>query len=147
MSLVSVGFFSLLGNEQQLVKEEERSLVFGPLQAKRSFQDQLSVTDEVRALPVGQQTLDFLREAPNRTKMRKVKADRQIFKQNTEVFAADLTKNIQTDLRQKTHKIGLKHCSSGWQPFKQEFYFYKTTSTVAKALIYKNESTELKHMI
>lgn len=75
MSLVCVGFFSLLGNEQQLVKEEERSLILGSLQAKRSFEDQLSITNEIRALPVGQQTLDFLREEPNCMKMREVKTD------------------------------------------------------------------------
>lgn len=33
-------------------------------------------------------------------KMREVKNDRQIFKQNIEVFAADLTTNIKTDLFQ-----------------------------------------------
>lgn len=73
MSLVCVGFFSLLGNEQQLVKEEECSFIFGSLQAKRSFQDQLSITNEIRAFPVGQETLDFLRKAPNCMKMREVK--------------------------------------------------------------------------
>lgn len=69
MSLVRVGFFSFLGNEQQLVKEEERALILGSLQAKRSFKDQLSVTNQIGALPVGQQTLDFLWEAPNGTKI------------------------------------------------------------------------------
>lgn len=100
MSLVCVGFFSFLGNEQQLVKEEKCSFIFGSLQAKRSFEHQLSITNEIRALPVGQQTLDFLREAPNCMKIREVKIDRQIFKQNIEVFAADLTKNVKTDLSQ-----------------------------------------------
>ena len=69
VSLVCVGFFSLLGNEQQLVKEKECSFIFGSLQAKCSFEDQLSITNEIRALPVGQQTLDFLKEAPNCIKM------------------------------------------------------------------------------
>lgn len=62
VSLVCVGFLSFLGNEQQLVKEEERSLILGSLQAKRSFEDQLSIANKIRALPVGQQTLDFLSE-------------------------------------------------------------------------------------
>lgn len=70
MSLVCVGFFSLLSNEQQLVKEEEGSFIFGSLQAKCSFEDQLSITNEIRALPVGQQTLDFLRNAAKYMKMR-----------------------------------------------------------------------------
>lgn len=33
-------------------------------------------------------------------KIREVKIDKQIFKQNIEVFAADLTKNVKTDLSQ-----------------------------------------------
>lgn len=104
VSLVCVGFFSLLGNEQQLVKEEECSFIFGSLQAKCSFEDQLSITNEIRALPVGQQTLNFLREAPNCLKMREVKIDDgQIFKQNIEVVAADLPKNIKTHLFQTTN--------------------------------------------
>lgn len=70
VSFVREGFFSFLGNEQQLVEEEERSFIFGSLQTKCSFKDQLSVANQIRALPVGQQTLDFLREAPNCMKMR-----------------------------------------------------------------------------
>lgn len=64
VSLVRVGFFSFLGNEQKLVKQEESSLVFGSLQTKRSFKNQLSVADKIRALPVSQQALDFLQKAP-----------------------------------------------------------------------------------
>lgn len=48
--------------------------------------------------------------------------DGQIFTKNVEVFAADLTKNIKTDLFQtKDAQNGLKECSNGWHPFKQEF--------------------------
>lgn len=65
VSLVRVGFFSFLGNEQKLVKQEEGSLVFSSLQTKCSFKNQLSVADQIRALPVGQQALDFLKKAPN----------------------------------------------------------------------------------
>lgn len=63
VSLVRVGFFSFLGYEQKLVKQEESSLVFGSLQTKRSFENQLTVADQIRALPVGQQALDFLQKA------------------------------------------------------------------------------------
>lgn len=63
VSLVRVGFFSFLGDEQKLVEQEEGSLVLGSLQTKRPFKDQLSVADQIRALPVGQQALDFLQEA------------------------------------------------------------------------------------
>lgn len=73
VSLVRVGFFSFLGNEQQLVKEEERSLIFGSLQAKCPFKDQLAITNQIGALPVGQQTLNFLQEASNCIRMSKVK--------------------------------------------------------------------------
>lgn len=66
MSLVCVGFFPFLGDEQQLVEEEERPLVLGSLQAERSFENQLSIANEIRALPVGQKALDFLQEASNR---------------------------------------------------------------------------------
>lgn len=42
-----------------------------------------------------------------------------IFTKNVEVFAADLTKNIKTDLFQTKHaQNGLKECSNGWYPFK-----------------------------
>lgn len=60
VGLVRVGFFSFLGDEQKLVKQKESSLVFGSLQTKCSFQNQLSIADEIRAFPVGQQALDFL---------------------------------------------------------------------------------------
>lgn len=73
VSLVCVAFFSFLGNKQQLVKEEERPLILGSLQTKGPFKDQLSVANQIGALPVGQQTLDFLRGAPKCTKMRGVK--------------------------------------------------------------------------
>lgn len=63
MSLVRVGFLSFLGDEQELVKQEESSLVFGSLQTKRSFEDQLAVADQIGSLPVGQQALDFLQKA------------------------------------------------------------------------------------
>ena len=63
VSLVCVGFFSFLGNEQKLVKQEESSLVLGSLQTKRSFKNQLSVANQIGALPVGQQALDFLQRA------------------------------------------------------------------------------------
>lgn len=62
VGLVRVGFFSFLGNEQKLVEQEESSLIFGSLQTKRSFKNQLSVADQVRALPVCQQALDFLQK-------------------------------------------------------------------------------------
>lgn len=60
MSLVRVGLFPFLGDKQELVEQEESSLVFGSLQTKRSFENQLPVADEIGALPVGQQALDFL---------------------------------------------------------------------------------------
>lgn len=66
MSLVRVGFFPFLGNEQKLVKQEESSLVFGSLQTERSFKNQLSIADQIRALPVGEKALDLLeKKAPN----------------------------------------------------------------------------------
>ena len=60
VSLVREAFFSLLGDQQQLVEQEERSLVLGSLQTKCSFENQLSVADQIGALPVGQLALDFL---------------------------------------------------------------------------------------
>lgn len=66
VSLVRVAFLPLLGDEQQLVEQEERPLVLGPLQAERPLQDQLAVANEIGALPVGQKALDFLQEAWNR---------------------------------------------------------------------------------
>lgn len=60
VSLVRVGFFSFLGNEEKLVKQEESSFVLGSLQTKCSFENQLSVANQIRAFPVGQLALDFL---------------------------------------------------------------------------------------
>lgn len=65
VSLVCVCFLPFLGDEQELVEEEERSLILGPLQSERSFKNQLSVANEIRTLPVGQKALDFLQEALN----------------------------------------------------------------------------------
>lgn len=61
VSLVRVGFFTFLGDEQKLVEQKEGSLVFSSLQTERSFKNQLSVANQIRALPVGQQALDFLK--------------------------------------------------------------------------------------
>lgn len=63
MSLVCVCFFPFLGDEQELVKEEESSLILGSLQPERSFKNKFSIRNEIRTLPVGQKTLDFLQEA------------------------------------------------------------------------------------
>lgn len=63
VSLVRVRFFPFLGNEQELVEEEEGSLILGSLQTKRSFKNQLSVADKIGALPVSQKALDFLKKA------------------------------------------------------------------------------------
>lgn len=63
VSLVRVCFFSFLGNEQELVEEEEGSLILGSLQTKRSFKNQLSVANKIGALPVSQKALDFLKKA------------------------------------------------------------------------------------
>lgn len=63
VSLVRVGFFSFLGNQQELVKQKESSFVFGSLQTKRSFKNQLSIANQVRAFPVGQEALDLLQQA------------------------------------------------------------------------------------
>lgn len=60
VGLIRVGFFSLLGDQQKLVKQEESSVVLGSLQTKCSFKDQLSITNQIRAFPVGQLALDFL---------------------------------------------------------------------------------------
>lgn len=65
MSLVCVRFFPFLGDEQEFVKEEECSLILGSLQSERSFENQLSVANKIRTLPVSQKTLDFLQEASN----------------------------------------------------------------------------------
>lgn len=61
VGLVRVGFFSFLGDEKELVEQEESAFVFGSLQTKSALEDQLSVSDQIRAFPVGQQALDFLR--------------------------------------------------------------------------------------
>lgn len=53
---------SLLGDEQQLVKEEERPLILGPLEAEGPFEHQLPVAGQVWPLPVGEQTLYLLKE-------------------------------------------------------------------------------------
>lgn len=63
VSLVRVRFFSFLGDEQELVEEEEGSLILGSLQTKRSFKNQLSVANKIGALPVSQKALDFLKKA------------------------------------------------------------------------------------
>lgn len=67
VSLVRVGLFTFLGDEQQLVKQEEGALVLGSLQTKRPLQNQLSVADQIGAFPVGQQALDFLQKPPKHT--------------------------------------------------------------------------------
>lgn len=65
MGLVCVRLLPFLGDEQELVEEEESSLILGPLQAERSFKNQLSIANEIRALPVSQKALDFLQEEFN----------------------------------------------------------------------------------
>lgn len=60
VSLVRERLLPFLRDEQELVEQEERSLVLGSLQSKGSFQDQLSVAHQIGAFPVGQQALDFL---------------------------------------------------------------------------------------
>lgn len=65
MSLVCVCFLPFLGDEQELVEEEERPLILGSLQSERSFENQLSVANKIRTLPVSQEALDFLQEASN----------------------------------------------------------------------------------
>lgn len=51
---------SLLGDEKQLVEEEECPLILGPLDAEGAFQYEFSVAGQVRAFPVSEQTLDLL---------------------------------------------------------------------------------------
>lgn len=53
---------SLLCDEQQLVKEEERPLVLGTLDAKGAFQHQFPIAGQVWPLPVSEQTLDLLKK-------------------------------------------------------------------------------------
>lgn len=60
VSLVCICFFSLLCNQQQLVKQKKGPFIFGSLQTKRSFKNQLPVSNQIGPFPVGQKTLDFL---------------------------------------------------------------------------------------
>lgn len=60
MSLVDVMFPSFLCDEQHLIKQEEGSLVLGTVDGKRSFQNQLAVSGQIRTLPVDEQRLDLL---------------------------------------------------------------------------------------
>lgn len=62
VGIVGVGLLTFLGDQQQFVKQEERALILGSLQTERPLQNQLPVANQIRPLPVGQQTLDFLRE-------------------------------------------------------------------------------------
>lgn len=60
VSLVDVMFSSFLGDEQHLIEQEEGSLVFGAVDVKRSFQNQLAVCGQIRTIPVYEQRLDLL---------------------------------------------------------------------------------------
>lgn len=53
----------LLGDEEHFVKQEEGSLLLHSVNLEGTFQNQLSKASEVRAAPVHQQGLDFLRRA------------------------------------------------------------------------------------
>lgn len=63
VSFVGERVISLLGDEKQLVKEEERPLVLGPLEAERSLEHQFAVAGQVWPFPVSEQTLYLLKKA------------------------------------------------------------------------------------
>lgn len=62
VGFVGEGLLAFLGDQQQFVEQKECALVLGPLQTECPLQNQLPVANQIRPLPVGQQTLDFLRE-------------------------------------------------------------------------------------
>lgn len=62
VSFVCKRVISLLCDEKQLVKEEERPLVLGPLDAEGAFKHQLSVAGQVWPLPVSEQALYLLKK-------------------------------------------------------------------------------------
>ena len=68
MGLVDEVFYSLLGDEEDLVEEEEGSLILSPVHVEGSLQNELPVRGQIWSLPVDQQRLYFLhRAAPNNT--------------------------------------------------------------------------------
>lgn len=77
ISLEDVMFSSFPGDEQHLIKQEEGSLVLGPVDGERSFQNQLSVSGQVRTLPVEEQRLDLLHaEQKSRVEQSRVQYNR-----------------------------------------------------------------------
>lgn len=67
VSFVRERVVSLLRDEKQLVEKEEGPFVLGPLDAEGSFEHQLPVAGQVWPLPVGEQTLYFLKEGQGPT--------------------------------------------------------------------------------
>lgn len=66
VGLVGVSLLAFLGDQQKFVEQEERSLIFRSLDAECSLENQLAIANQIRTLPVSQQTLNLLRERKSR---------------------------------------------------------------------------------
>lgn len=62
MGLVEVMLSSLLGDEEDFVKEKKRSLALCTVDVEGSLEDELAVCSEVGSFPVDEQGLDLLQE-------------------------------------------------------------------------------------
>lgn len=62
VSFVCKHFIPLFRDQQQLVKEKQRALIFGSLNAERSLQNQLPITGKIGSFPVGEQALYLLQQ-------------------------------------------------------------------------------------
>lgn len=62
VGLIGVSLFSFLGDQEQFVEQEQRSLIFGSLDTERSLKNQFTIANEIWPLPVSQQTLNLLKE-------------------------------------------------------------------------------------
>lgn len=100
----------LLGNEQNLVKQEEGSLLLHPLNLEGTFQNQLSEAAEVWAAPVHQQGLDLLR-----------RGDKQLDVNQT---AGEVRSSAGQDVELQTvRRSSSNMCFMCWTTFKVNFSF------------------------
>lgn len=62
MGLVDVMLSSLLGDEKQFIKKEQRSFVLRTVDVEGSFEDKLTVCSEVGSFPVDEEGLNLLKK-------------------------------------------------------------------------------------
>lgn len=62
MGFVGVSLLAFLGDQQKFVEQEECSFIFCSLDTECSLKNQLTVANQIRPVPVSQQTLNLLKE-------------------------------------------------------------------------------------